>query len=65
LTAEECLSELTNQKLRKIDDLPKATGVYGLADHLGNIHYIGVTAADSFLLLYQTRPAVGDTCKEK
>jgi hypothetical protein len=48
LTAEECLSELANQKLRKIDDLPKATGVYALADHLGNIHYIGVTAADSF-----------------
>jgi hypothetical protein len=48
LTAEECLSELKNQRLRKIDDLPKATGVYGLADHLGDIHYIGVTAADSF-----------------
>jgi hypothetical protein len=48
LTAEECLNELKNQKLRKIDDLPKATGVYSLADHLGDIHYIGVTAADSF-----------------
>ena len=48
LTAEECLSELKNQKLKKIDDLPDAIGVYGLADHLGNIRYIGVTAADSF-----------------
>jgi hypothetical protein len=39
---------LTSQSLRKIDDLPKATGVYGLTDHLGEVHYIGVTAADSF-----------------
>lgn len=48
MTSEECLSELKHQTLRRIDDLPKATGVYALADHLGNIHYIGVTAADSF-----------------
>ena len=48
MTSEECLSELKNQTLRRIEDLPKATGVYGLADHLGNIRYIGVTAADSF-----------------
>jgi len=42
------LSELKNQNLRKIDDLPDAVGVYALTDHLGNIHYIGITAADSF-----------------
>jgi hypothetical protein len=48
LTAEECLNDLKNQKLKKIDDLPDATGVYELADHLGVIRYIGVTAADSF-----------------
>jgi hypothetical protein len=48
LTAEECLNDLKSQKLKKIDDLPDATGVYGLADHLGVIRYIGVTAADSF-----------------
>jgi hypothetical protein len=48
LTAWECLNDLKDQKLKKIDDLPDATGVYGLADHLGVIRYIGVTAADSF-----------------
>jgi hypothetical protein len=48
LTAEECLEELKSQKLKKIDDLPKAVGVYALADHLGEIHYIGITEADSF-----------------
>jgi hypothetical protein len=47
LTAEECLRALKNQ-LRKIDDLPTAVGVYALADHLGDIHYIGITAAESF-----------------
>jgi hypothetical protein len=48
LTAEECVEALKNQKLRKIDDLPDAVGVYGLTDHLGDIHYIGITAAGSF-----------------
>jgi hypothetical protein len=48
LTAEECVEALKNQKLRRIDDLPDAIGVYALADHLGHIHYIGITAADSF-----------------
>jgi hypothetical protein len=48
LTAEECLDELRSQKLRKIDDLPNAVGAYALADHLGEIHYIGITEADSF-----------------
>jgi hypothetical protein len=28
LTAEECVEALKNQKLRKIDDLPYAVGVY-------------------------------------
>jgi hypothetical protein len=48
LTAEECLNELKTQKLRRIDDLPTAIGVYALANHLGNLHYIGITEADSF-----------------
>jgi hypothetical protein len=48
LTAEECVEALKSQKLRKIDDLPDAIGVYALTDHLGDIHYIGITAADSF-----------------
>jgi hypothetical protein len=48
LTAEECLEALKSQKLRKIDDLPNAVGVYALADRLGEIHYIGITEADSF-----------------
>ncbi|MFB6448175.1 hypothetical protein [Bradyrhizobium tunisiense] len=48
MTAEECLEALKTQKLRKIDDLPDAVGVYALADHLGDIHYIGITEADSF-----------------
>ena len=48
MTAEECLEALKNQKLRKIDDLPDAVGVYALTDHLGGIHYIGITAAGSF-----------------
>jgi hypothetical protein len=48
LTAEECLQALKNQKLRRIDDLPDAVGVYALTDHLRDIHYIGITAADSF-----------------
>jgi hypothetical protein len=48
VTAEECVEALKNQKLRKIDDLPDAIGVYALTDHLGDIHYIGITAADSF-----------------
>lgn len=39
---------LKNQQLRKIDDLPDAVGVYALADHLGHIHYIGITEAGSF-----------------
>jgi hypothetical protein len=48
LTAEECVENLTSQKLRKIDDLPDAVGIYALADHLGEFHYIGITKADSF-----------------
>lgn len=48
MTAEECLKELKSQKLRKIDDLPNAIGVYALADHLGEIHYVGITEAESF-----------------
>jgi hypothetical protein len=48
LTAEECVEALENQKLRKIDDLPGTVGMYGLTDHLGDIHYIGITAAGSF-----------------
>ncbi len=48
LTAKECVAALQNQKLKKIDDLPDAIGVYALADHLGDIHYIGITAAESF-----------------
>jgi hypothetical protein len=48
LTAEECLDELKSQKLRKIGDLPNAVGAYALADHLGEIHYIGITEAESF-----------------
>jgi hypothetical protein len=36
------------QKLRRIDNLPNAVGVYALADHLGDLHYIRITAADSF-----------------
>jgi len=48
LTAEECLEALKSQKLKKIDDLPNAVGVYALADHIGEIHYIGITKADSF-----------------
>ena len=48
MTAEECVEALTNQKLRKIDDLPDTVGVYALTDHLGHIHYIGITAANSF-----------------
>lgn len=48
MTAAECLAALQSQPLRKIDDLPHATGVYALADHEGAIHYIGITAADSF-----------------
>lgn len=48
LTAQECLEALKNQKLKRIDDLPNAVGVYALADHLGEIHYIGITEADSF-----------------
>ncbi|EIG63593.1 hypothetical protein [Bradyrhizobium sp. WSM1253] len=48
MTAEECIEALKNQKLRQIDDLPNGVGVYALADHLGDIHYIGITAADSF-----------------
>jgi len=39
---------LRSQELRKIDDLPHAIGVYALADHLGTIHYIGITSAESF-----------------
>jgi len=48
LTAEDCLNELKTQKLKRIDDLPDAIGIYALADHLGDIHYIGKTSADSF-----------------
>jgi hypothetical protein len=48
LTAEECLNALKTQKLRRIDDLPPNVGVYALADHLGDLHYIGSTASDSF-----------------
>ena len=48
MTAEECLEALKSQKLNKIDDLPNAVGLYALADHLGEIHYIGITEADSF-----------------
>lgn len=48
MTAEECLNELKTQELRRIDHLPTATGVYALADHVGDIHYIGITEADSF-----------------
>jgi hypothetical protein len=48
LTAEECVEVLKSQQLRKIDDLPEAVGVYALADHLGHIHYIGITEAGSF-----------------
>lgn len=48
LSAEECLQSMIEQKLRRIDQLPGATGVYGLADHLGTIRYIGVTSAKSF-----------------
>ncbi|MHC2400972.1 hypothetical protein ACVMGC_005516 [Bradyrhizobium barranii subsp. barranii] len=48
MTAQECLEALKNQKLKRIDDLPNAVGVYALADHLGEIHYIGITEADSF-----------------
>ena len=48
MTAEECIEALKNQKLKKIDDLPDAVGVYALADHLAHIHYIGITEANSF-----------------
>jgi hypothetical protein len=48
LTAEECVEALKNQRLRKIDDLPDAVGIYALTDHLGDIHYIGITEANSF-----------------
>jgi hypothetical protein len=45
---EKCLAALKSQQLSEIDKLPIAVGVYALADHLGAIHYIGITAADSF-----------------
>lgn len=48
ISAKDCLAALIEQPLKKIDDLPVAVGVYALADHLGEIHYIGITAADSF-----------------
>jgi hypothetical protein len=48
LTPEECLNALQSQPLRKINDLPSSIGIYALADHLGIIHYIGSTEAESF-----------------
>jgi hypothetical protein len=48
LTAAEVLRELKTQKLNKIDELPPAVGVYALADHFGDLRYIGITAAVSF-----------------
>jgi hypothetical protein len=48
ICAKDCLDDLTSQKLRRIDNLPNAVGIYALADHFGDIHYIGITAADCF-----------------
>tara|TARA_R110000751_G_scaffold71441_12_gene145039 strand:+ start:2080 stop:3243 length:1164 start_codon:yes stop_codon:yes gene_type:complete len=49
--ARTCLEHLQSQKLQKLQDLPKdKRGIYALADHQGNIRYIGKTAspAESF-----------------
>jgi hypothetical protein len=48
LTPEECLKALQSQTLRRINDLPNSIGIYALADHLGDIHYIGKTDAKGF-----------------
>lgn len=48
LSPAECLAALQSQELRRIDDLPDAVGVYALADHRGDLHYVGITEASSF-----------------
>lgn len=44
IDAATCLDLLKSQALRHLDELPNAAGLYALADHLGNLHYIGMTA---------------------
>ncbi|MEN3976905.1 hypothetical protein WJU21_17465 [Emcibacter sp. SYSU 3D8] len=49
ISAGQCLDLLQTMELRKIDELPRTTGLYALADHEGTLHYIGITAAGSFV----------------
>jgi hypothetical protein len=48
LTAHDALGDLVSQPLRRLDDMPDAIGLYGLADHEDKLHYFGMTDSDSF-----------------
>ncbi len=44
IDAATCLQLLTSQGLCHLHALPDSAGLYALADHLGDLHYIGMTA---------------------
>jgi len=44
INASTCLKILMSKELSPLEALPDAFGLYALADHLGNLHYIGMTA---------------------
>src|SRR6185312_13866115 len=48
LTACDALDDLLSQPLRRFDDMPDASGLYGLGDHEGKLHYFGMTDRHSF-----------------
>lgn len=48
ITPREALDSLLSAPLRKLEDMPPGIGLYGLGDHLGELHYFGMTDSDSF-----------------
>ncbi|MCW2286756.1 hypothetical protein M2323_004546 [Rhodoblastus acidophilus] len=48
LTPRHALDHLLSQPFRRLDDMPDAIGLYGLGDHSGVLHYVGMTDSDSF-----------------